>query len=88
VRVFAKAGTGGQGSAKLGSVGGPGGDVVVETAAHLTSLNHIAATDCRFHAGPGSNGTHKMKAAKGAGKKEALFFSVSLSLFFHLFCCC
>jgi Obg family GTPase CgtA len=53
IRVFVKAGTGGQGSKVLSRSGGDGGDVLVRAVDGIHSFNHLQNT--KFKAGSGSN---------------------------------
>eukprot|EP00050_Salpingoeca_kvevrii_P000834 m.157094 g.157094 ORF g.157094 m.157094 type:complete len:400 (+) comp10226_c0_seq2:3533-4732(+) len=63
-RVFVRAGTGGQGSLKLGASGGDGGDVFVEARRGLQSLAAVSAAK-RYRAQSGENANARLQARKG-----------------------
>ena len=61
------AGTGGQGNARLGAPGGPGGDVLVLADAAVRTLKHIQDAK-RYHAKSGEPGSRSSAQRKGEGK--------------------
>ena len=66
VRVHVVAGSGGQGTARFGAVGGAGGDVIAIADANVRSLSHIGETK-RYHAEAGEIGSKHSAERKGAG---------------------
>ena len=68
VRIYARGGTGGQGSSKLGSVGGLGGDVLVCSVegSNLRDISRLATR--RFVAGVGGESERsRVSGKKGHG---------------------
>lgn len=67
VRIHVRAGSGGQGSARLGAPGGNGGDVVAEADERVSSLLSVSRLR-RLHAGSGDPGISRGRGIKGEGK--------------------
>lgn len=68
VRVHVRAGSGGQGAARLGAAGGDGGDVLVVADSSVHSLAALQQAQ-RIRAGPGMPGARRAHSVKGEGRE-------------------
>jgi GTPase involved in cell partitioning and DNA repair len=66
-RIFVKGGTGGQGSVRLATPGGDGGDVVIEAVPGMNSLREVSLSEKSFKAGTGSYASDSAHPIKGEG---------------------